>query len=159
VKSLAERRCKQSPLRDVAGMLRSFSYAAAVAINSGPADIGEAAEARKRLLLERFLPASQAAFLTAYREAAAGVGHQWADADGEAALIDLFTLEKAAYELCYEANNRPAWIGVPLHGLASIAQRLLESEPAPADEDGGGGSAPASSPLRPAADAEPGAGP
>jgi maltose alpha-D-glucosyltransferase/alpha-amylase len=140
LKPLAERRRKQSPLRDVAGMLRSFSYAAAVAINSGPGDIGEAAEARKRLLLERFLPASQAAFLSAYREAAAGVAHRWADAGGEAALIDLFTLEKAAYELCYEANNRPAWIGVPLRGLAAIAQRLLEAERPAGDVAGGSGS-------------------
>ncbi|MBA3598861.1 MAG: maltose alpha-D-glucosyltransferase [Methylibium sp.] len=137
LKPLAERRRKQSPLRDVAGMLRSFSYAAAVAINSGPGDIGEAAEARKRLLLERFLPASQEAFLAAYREASAGVAHDWVGPSGEAALIDLFTLEKAAYELCYESANRPAWIGVPLRGLAAIAQRLLEAEATPDDSPAG----------------------
>ncbi|MBA3591867.1 hypothetical protein, partial [Methylibium sp.] len=58
-------------------------------------------------------------------------------AGGEAALIDLFTLEKAAYELCYESANRPAWIGVPLRGLAAIAQRLLEAEAPPSDSPSG----------------------
>jgi maltose alpha-D-glucosyltransferase/alpha-amylase len=42
-------------------------------------------------------------------------------------LLDLFLLEKAAYEVCYEAANRPAWIGIPLHGLAGISSRILDS--------------------------------
>jgi maltose alpha-D-glucosyltransferase/alpha-amylase len=42
----------------------------------------------------------------------------------EAALLDLFLLEKAAYEVRYEAANRPAWLGVPLRGLAALADRL-----------------------------------
>ena len=43
----------------------------------------------------------------------------------EAQALELFQLEKAAYELAYEANNRPAWLGVPLRGLAALADRLL----------------------------------
>jgi maltose alpha-D-glucosyltransferase/alpha-amylase len=50
------------------------------------------------------------------------------------ALLDLFTLEKAAYEICYEAANRPAWLSVPLRGLAQVAARLLQSIPEKADD-------------------------
>jgi maltose alpha-D-glucosyltransferase/alpha-amylase len=48
---------------------------------------------------------------------------------GEAAMLDLFLLEKAAYEIRYEAANRPAWIGIPLLGLYTIAARLLTLPP------------------------------
>ena len=123
-KPLAERRAKMSPLRDVAGLLRSIDYAAAMSLKSGPSDVGEAGEAKKRELVARYLPAAKQAFLAAYRREAVRIGHRWKDADGEAALIDLFTLEKAAYELCYEAANRPTWIGVPLAGLAELANGL-----------------------------------
>jgi maltose alpha-D-glucosyltransferase/alpha-amylase len=46
-------------------------------------------------------------------------------------LLDLFLIEKCAYELCYEAANRPAWLGIPLHGLAHIAGRVLGLTEAP----------------------------
>jgi maltose alpha-D-glucosyltransferase/alpha-amylase len=119
---LAERRGKYSPLRDVAGMLRSFDYAAAMAV--GPDEVSEAAEAQKHALIDRFADVSSKAFLDAYGAAAAAVPHRWADAKAESALVELFTLEKAAYEIAYEASNRPAWLPVPLKGLAAIAQRL-----------------------------------
>jgi maltose alpha-D-glucosyltransferase/alpha-amylase len=119
---LAERRGKYSPLRDVAGMLRSFDYAAAMAV--GPGEAGDAAKAQKRRLITRFTEVSSKAFLEAYAAAAETVPHRWADAGAESALVDLFTLEKAAYEIAYEAANRPAWLPVPLKGLAAIAQRL-----------------------------------
>jgi len=112
-------------LRDVAGMLRSFEYAAAMAGNAGPGDITDAARARKKILIERYLLASQEAFRTAYASATAEIPHRWRTAADAAALLDLFTLEKAAYEVCYEAANRPAWIGVPLRGLATLADRLF----------------------------------
>lgn len=119
---LAERRAKMSPYRDVGGLLRSLDYAAAVALNQAvlPAD---RATAIREALGTRYRDASQQAFLDAYREAAAGI-HGDENLQRDAALIDLFTLEKAAYEIVYEAANRPAWIGVPLRGLAAIARRL-----------------------------------
>ena len=46
------------------------------------------------------------------------------------ALLDLFLIEKAAYEIAYEAGNRPSWIGVPLAGLARLAGRILKGHPA-----------------------------
>ena len=120
---LDQRREKTSALRDVAGLLRSFDYAAAFARNAGPGDLDEAAQERKRQMIERFGPASEAAFLSAYRTAV----HTEDDTaeKAQAALLDLFTLQKAAYEICYEAANRPTWIGVPLGGLINIADRLL----------------------------------
>jgi maltose alpha-D-glucosyltransferase/alpha-amylase len=53
---------------------------------------------------------------------------RWVPAGAEAALIDLFLLEKAAYEVRYEAANRPTWIGIPLRGLEEIAGRILMPE-------------------------------
>ncbi len=132
-KPLEERRAKMSPLRDVAGLLRSIDYVAGMSLRSGPTDIGEAGELRKAQIVARYLPAARAAFLAAYRHEAKHIDHHWADARSEDALLDLFTFEKAAYELCYEAANRPTWLGVPLAGLAELAKTFLdESRSTPA---------------------------
>jgi maltose alpha-D-glucosyltransferase/alpha-amylase len=130
---LAERRAKTSPYKDVAGQLRSFDYAAAMALSSAANAASGSADstAEQRIdITTRFREISETAFLFAYREAAAGVAHDWKDPAGESALIDLFSLEKAAYEVRYEAANRPAWIGVPLRGLAAIAEHLLAGKDA-----------------------------
>ncbi|MGN6390025.1 MAG: alpha-amylase, partial [Burkholderiaceae bacterium] len=115
---------KTSPLRDVAGLLRSLDYAAAFAGGSGPGDLDDAAMQRRHDVLQRFAAQSRSVFLSAYADAfPAGAA---LSADGaENPLLRLFVLEKAAYEICYEAANRPAWIGVPLRGLAAIADDLL----------------------------------
>ncbi len=110
---LAERRAKDLPLRDVAGLLRSFDYAAAVAAADRPPAPDTAAAPPD--LFERFRDAAGAAFLRGYAQVA---GH----APGP--LLDLFLLEKAAYEVRYEAANRPDWVPIPLAGLARIAARL-----------------------------------
>jgi maltose alpha-D-glucosyltransferase/alpha-amylase len=107
-RSLEERRAKDLPLRDVAGMLRSFDYAAAVAareLDRDPADS----------LITAFHQAATQSFLRGYSEAAGAPGP----------LLDLYLLEKAAYEVNYEAANRPEWLDVPLAGLAEAAQRVL----------------------------------
>jgi maltose alpha-D-glucosyltransferase/alpha-amylase len=125
-RSLAQRREKSSPLRDVAGLLRSIDYASAFAGSQGPADLDEAAEQRKQRILDNFAPSSKESFLAGYRDAAQA-GGLVADGDAAQALLQLFILEKAAYEICYEAANRPAWIPVPLRGLAEIADGLLNA--------------------------------
>ena len=116
---LEERRAKHSPLRDVAGMLRSFGYAAAVALRQStvatPADRGRLAGP-----LARWQAQTSAAFLDAYRERAAGVASYPADAGEAARLIALFTLEKALYELRYELANRPDWVGIPLAAVLDV---------------------------------------
>ena len=117
-RSLAERRGKSAPLRDVAGMLRSFDYAASMALDLHRASMGEAsprAEARAALWRDE----TTAAFLAAYREAVAGAATAPDDALG-AALLDLFLLQKAIYEIDYELGNRPAWVRIPLRGVLAL---------------------------------------
>ena len=114
-KPLEARRAKDMPLRDVAGVLRSFDYAAAMALQ-GWSDTTEDAQARAEALLDSFRRLASKTFLDGYREAGGAVDDR---------LLDLFLLEKAAYEVAYEAANRPDWIETPLHGLTAIAEHLL----------------------------------
>jgi len=123
-RSLAERRMKTCAMRDVSGMLRSFDYAAATAAPGRVAASAQAAE-RRALLLERFRDEAGAAFLAAYRDVLGGVERRWVLEAAERPLLDLFLIEKAAYEICYEAANRPNWLGIPVRGLHAIAARLL----------------------------------
>jgi len=111
-RSLLERRRKRSPLRDVAGMLRSFAYAASASqlLRGVPAPDGWEARAREDFL-EAYLDAVNPTLLPAGRPAIEK-------------LLQIFELEKAVYELRYELNNRPDWVSIPVAGIA----RLLESE-------------------------------
>jgi maltose alpha-D-glucosyltransferase/alpha-amylase len=79
----------------------------------------EAAQARQRVA-KRYLHESRHAFIEAYRAATAGLAHAWEHTEGERAALELFSLEKAAYEIAYEAENRPGWLAVPLHGLFGL---------------------------------------
>jgi len=110
-RSLAERRRKRSPLRDVAGMLRSFAYvvSAVEILRGSAAPDGWERRAREEFLRgymqtadPGLLPAGEAAF---------------------ARLLTVFELEKAVYELRYELNNRPDWIHIPVAGIL----RMLEA--------------------------------
>jgi maltose alpha-D-glucosyltransferase / alpha-amylase len=116
-----ERRRKHSPLRDVAGMLRSFSYAAAIALDEAtsdrPADRGRAAAHMTRWERE-----TAAAFLTAYARAVRGASSYPSDPVDVARLIDLFVLEKALYEVRYELGSRPDWVRIPIAGLLERMQ-------------------------------------
>ena len=81
----------------------------------------EATLAQRAQLLEEFFVGSRSAFLDAYYAAAPA-----SVLEGGEVLLDLFLIEKAAYEICYEAANRPAWLEVPLRGLAQIVAGLLD---------------------------------
>ncbi|WP_161866858.1 maltose alpha-D-glucosyltransferase [Pseudomonas yangonensis] len=124
-RSLEERRQRHSPFKDVAGMLRSFDYAAAVAQRNGGGVEG-AVDAQQvvRGVVARYREQSCTAFLDAYRLAANGLPHEWHERDGEGAALDLFCLEKAVYEIVYESGHRPDWIDVPLQGLVDLAHQL-----------------------------------
>ncbi len=122
---LAQRRAKSSGLRDVAGLLRSFDYAAAAA--EGRMATSAAAAERRTALLERFRTEASNTVLAAYRAVLEAAERPWVPPEAEAALLDLFLIEKAAYEIRYEAANRPGWIGIPLRGLVDIAARVLGS--------------------------------
>jgi maltose alpha-D-glucosyltransferase/alpha-amylase len=112
--SLEERRSKQSPLRDVAGMLRSFSYVEHSALRGVAHDDVELAKLAP--LARGWAAEVRAAFLDAYDAAARGASLYDALTPG-AGLLGLFELEKALYELRYEIGNRPAWAGVPMQGI------------------------------------------
>jgi maltose alpha-D-glucosyltransferase/alpha-amylase len=109
----------------VAGLLRSFDYAAYVAAATEASGASAAAPSERRAaLITRWQHESERAFLEAYRAVEAAAENPWVPAGAEATLLDLFLIEKAAYEIRYEAANRPAWIGVPLRGLAALAERI-----------------------------------
>jgi trehalose synthase-fused probable maltokinase len=119
---LAERRAKRSPLRDVAGMLRSFHYAA----HQGIDDLRAAAGARPAPAsewAEIWWLAATCAFLGSYSRAAEGAPYLPREEEEFAELLALHLLEKAVYELIYELNNRPAWVALPLRGIAQILDR------------------------------------
>jgi maltose alpha-D-glucosyltransferase/alpha-amylase len=122
-RSLDERRARHSPFKDVGGVLRSIDYAAAMAErNAQSTDLSSEAEQARRSIVQRYRTLANDAFLAGYRAAAAGVPHAWQDAGGSDAALWLFTLEKVLYEIAYEAQNRPAWLAVPLRGLMTLLQ-------------------------------------
>jgi maltose alpha-D-glucosyltransferase/alpha-amylase len=114
-----ERRARQSPLKDVAGMLRSFDYAAFAGLfgftRDRPDDF-----ARLEPWARLWQQWASAAFLRAYRELARGAAFLPARPEAFAELLDLFLLEKAFYELVYELNNRPDWVRIPLSGVLAL---------------------------------------
>jgi maltose alpha-D-glucosyltransferase / alpha-amylase len=119
--SVDERRNKTSPLRDVAGLLRSIDYAAATMIDRNTIGAVPMDETRRDELISQFRSRGSTAFLSAYWNSA---GAQ--NGPAESALLGLFLIEKAAYEVDYEAANRPTWMGVPIAGLTRLAMRIAE---------------------------------
>jgi len=117
-RTLAERAEKQTPLKDVAGILRSFDYAMHVALaNMGP----ERSEAHAQLerVGREWQAQSREAFLDGYEEIARASGLALPRGAGSE-LLELMLLEKAFYELRYELENRPDWVRIPLRGLTDI---------------------------------------
>lgn len=125
---LQERRAKHSPYKDVSGVLRSFDYAAAMILRSASAvDLSDPARQARQRVAKQYLHQSRHAFVEAYGLATAAMPHAWQQAEGERAALELFCLEKAAYEITYEAENRPSWLAVPLHGLHGLISTWGES--------------------------------
>ncbi|HEV7252759.1 MAG TPA: putative maltokinase [Mesorhizobium sp.] len=114
-RSLAERRQKSSPLRDVAGMLRSFDYAAW----TGLSRCENPTEAVKRRA-EAWRRETGADFLRGYRRHVVGAASYPDDERFAGALTGLFLLQKAVYEVGYELANRPDWIDIPLTGVRDL---------------------------------------
>jgi maltose alpha-D-glucosyltransferase/alpha-amylase len=135
-RELEERRAKSSPLRDVAGLLRSLSYASAAAQSTTEAAPQPTAD-RKRALFERFRGHAAETFLAEYRAATEQAAQPLVAPADEQAFLDLFLIEKAAYEIRYEAANRPTWLSLPVRGLAALTSRLLGDTGAPHSPGGG----------------------
>ncbi len=128
-RTMEQRRAKSCPMRDVAGLLRSFDYAAAAAA-PGRVAASEQAGVRRQTALQEFRQRASSSFMEAYHAVLEAADPRWVPAAAEQALLDLFLLEKAAYEIKYEAANRPTWLGIPLGGMYGIAKRLLGLEDA-----------------------------
>nr|CAD6411423.1 maltose alpha-D-glucosyltransferase [Rhizobium sp. Q54] len=125
-RDLADRRAKSSPLRDVAGLLRSLSYLAATADLEQDVVV-DTDQARRHEIVSIFRREAEQAFRQRYFDAVAEASALNMDEATREALLDLFLLEKAAYEIAYEARNRPKWLPIPLEGFSDISMRLMEN--------------------------------
>ncbi len=123
---LTERRRKRPGLRDVAGMLRSFHYAAFGTLldETRSGVLGGRDFASMEPWAKLWQEWTSWAFLKGYVETAAQSPIVPKDADELKALLDAFVLDKAIYELGYELNNRPDWVSIPLHGIEQIVQTV-----------------------------------
>ncbi|WHZ26072.1 MAG: Trehalose synthase [Nitrospira sp.] len=122
---LAERRAKHVPIIDVAGMIRSFHYAACAALDRvGSRSGGDERRGRSELEQQttRWYRSTTDAFLSGYTETTGKVPFLPEQSDDRDMLLDAYLIEKACYELSYELNNRPSWAGIPLNGLLQLTQ-------------------------------------
>ena len=118
-RTLGQRRLKRSPLRDVAGMLRSFHYAAYAGLFQ-ECGRDDSTGGRAEGWVQAWRAAVSAAFLRGYRDAVAGAGFVPQDDAEFGRLLRLFLLEKSVYEIGYELDNRPDWVAIPAHGLDEL---------------------------------------
>ena len=120
VRAIEARRAKDSPLRDVAGVIRSLDYAAQTALARMAAarpELPQQLEAVARDWAQR----ASAAFLDAYLFAVGEEGDPLGLAGGDVkGLLGLFMMEKACYEIAYEISHRPAWVNIPVKGLIAL---------------------------------------
>ncbi|GJE53628.1 MULTISPECIES: maltose alpha-D-glucosyltransferase [Methylobacterium] len=120
------RRAKSTPLRDVAGMLRSFAYGAETVVREIAARFGDSEErARNAAIAWRGM--IDAAFLEGYASAVAGSRAAVADGSTFEQLLRLSLIAKALYEVDYEINNRPDWIEIPARGVLNILDEAKRS--------------------------------
>ena len=116
-RTLAERRLKRWPQKDVAGMLRSYAYAAETAVRHHHAHPDPE---RLEALSRRWRGAIEAAFLGAYAQAAGNASFVPAGDPERRILLEHFLFDKAIYEVRYELNSRPDWVGIPIRGILDL---------------------------------------
>jgi maltose alpha-D-glucosyltransferase/alpha-amylase len=124
MRSLSQRRLKRSPLRDVAGMVRSFQYAGQSALLKRVAG-GQVRREDARALapwVRVWESWASAAYLGSYLRAAADAPHLPRTHEELTRMLGAYLMEKALYELGYELNNRPDWVHIPLRGLLQLMQ-------------------------------------
>ncbi|AWN52336.1 maltose alpha-D-glucosyltransferase [Methylobacterium sp. 17Sr1-1] len=116
-----ERRAKSTPLRDVAGILRSFAYGGETVTREVSSRFAEAGE-RAKTAVAAWRQMVSGAFLEAYAATVQGSRAAVTDAGTHDRLLRLCLLQKALYEIDYEANNRPDWIEIPARGVLAILE-------------------------------------
>lgn len=126
---LAERRAKSSPLRDVAGMLRSINYAAVAGMRGSTTGRVEDTTSLEPLAND-WEHRTAEAFLSGYRETIVGTSSYPRDAAIADRLLEHFILEKAFYEMSYELANRPTWVRIPLEGIRTLLAGHVATESA-----------------------------
>ena len=126
IKSLSERRLKQSPLRDVAGMMRSFHYAAYASFRQRGQVRAEDVPFLEPRLEAWYRHISQL-FLACYQSTMAGSGILPEEPEQAEVMLQSYLLDKAIYELGYELNNRPDWLFIPLRGVLALLKSDEES--------------------------------
>ena len=122
LRPLSERRLKRSPLRDIAGMLRSLHYAANGSVLHQDGSALPADHDTRSKWMRYWYAEAASTFLRGYFSATAGSNYLPPIASELHELLDAFLLEKAIYELEYELDNRPAWAEIPLRGLMDLLQ-------------------------------------
>lgn len=133
-KPLAERRAKFLPMVDLAGMIRSCHYAAHVTLRTVRAQhLNKAAMPDLVPWVEQWYQTARTAFLRGYRTTAGQAAFSPRSQEEFTLLLDVQILDKALYELTYELNNRPDWVGLPLAGLL----QSLETSQAIEDTESG----------------------
>ncbi len=121
-RSLADRRAKAPPARDVAGFLRSMDYAASAALERAP-DLTPEHRERLAAPVRGWSEQLSKAYWECYREAP-GAARLWPEGDEQTrALLDVFLLEKALYEIEYELTNRPTWAHIPMDATLRILRQ------------------------------------
>jgi maltose alpha-D-glucosyltransferase/alpha-amylase len=122
-KSLNERRLRRSPLRDVSGMLRSYSYAVHTSLRErGQRGLPEESEKKAHEWGQFWQAWVSSVFLGSYLSEASKGSFMQASQEELELLLGVFMLEKAVYEMAYELNNRPDWLFVPLQGILELMQ-------------------------------------
>jgi maltose alpha-D-glucosyltransferase/alpha-amylase len=127
-RSISERRQKRSPLRDVAGMLRSFHYAAYTALyDQQERGLISAEDPQPERWIRYWYQWVAVSFLRAYFQTTQGASFLPSDRAERELLMDIFLLDKAVYELNYELNNRPDWVHIPLRGITDLMSGRVEA--------------------------------
>jgi len=141
-RTLGERRIKRSPLRDVGSMIRSFHYAAYATLRG---QIPTVLRSEDFPMLQEWALAwyqwVSATFLKSYLQLMADTPILPQTRDGIKVILDAFLLDKAIYEVNYELNNRPDWVGLPLQGILQVLEIKKEPTASDAKKDAGDESA------------------
>ena len=117
---ISERRSKRSPLRDVAGMIRSFNYAAVSKLSDRAVRPEDAAQLKPWARFWNLWVSVE--YLKGFMQAAGNAPFMPKSREEIDFLLNVFLLEKAVYELGYEFNNRPDWVNVPIAGILELLQ-------------------------------------